>query len=223
MTWPSIVTSAFGSMIATISPSAHSHVLMSSRAGSYPPWWSSYNVSESMERFLDYIRNNSHCRRGEKFCGLKLKCIPDYEPCTVHLTNDMMRNLSNTAWCVNCSSDQYFCPLFMQCIDVNQSCSYERVHQWINSGNGSNLPLDITCGVNETFCFKSMTCKSKGPLEQSEHQKCRHDEVFCPYSASCINKTDCAPFPARNYSKALENDTFGKTDALHIFPDICAR
>ena len=218
MTWPSIVTSAFGSMIATISPSAHSHVLMSSFAHSGKPWSSSYNISERMEWWLHYIKNNTDCKHGEKFCGLKLECIPDDEKCTVHLTNDMMYNLSNTAWCVNCSSNKYFCPLFMQCIDVNESCSYHRVHQWINSGNMSDeLDFDLACSLNETFSFVTMKCESKGPLRGSKEHTCPHDEVLCPYSVSCRNKTDCDPSPALNFSKALDNDTFGKNDTLVLY------
>ncbi|KAL9974081.1 hypothetical protein ACROYT_G011080 [Oculina patagonica] len=227
MTWPSIVTSAFGSMIATISPSAHSHVPMSSPPGRGSPWWSSYNISQTMERWLNHIRNNSHCRPGEKYCGLNLQCIPEDQPCTIHLSNDMMHNLSNTAWCVNCSSDQYFCPLFMQCIHVNESCSYQKVHHWLNSVNASDKLLDLSCGINETFCFTSMTCKSKGPLQDSgkndSKHECRHNEVFCPYSASCRNKTDCAPFPALDYSKALENDTFGWAHMCQIKNLVCPK
>ena len=215
MSWPSVVTSAFGSMIATISPSAHSHVLMSSFAHSGQPWWSSYNISERMEWWLHYIKNNTDCKHGEKFCGLKLKCIPDDENCTVHLTNDMMYNLSNTAWCVNCSSNKYFCPLFMQCIGVNESCSYHRVHQWINSGNASDeLDFDLACGLNETFSFETMTCESKRPLQGSKEHICPHNESLCPYSVSCRNKTDCDPSLALNFSKALDNDPFGKNDTL---------
>ena len=214
MTWPSIVTSAFGSMIATISPSAHSHILRSSFAHSGQPWWSSYNISERMEWWLHYIKNNTDCKHGEKFCGLKLKCIPDDEKCTVHLTNNMMYNLSNTAWCVNCSSNEYFCPLFMQCIGVNESCSYHRVHKWINSGNKSDgLDFDMACRLNETFSFVTMKCESKGPQGSKEHI-CPHNEGLCPYSASCRNKTDCDRPPALNFSKALDNDTFGKNDTL---------
>jgi len=202
-------------MIATISPSAHSHVLMSSFAHSGQPWWSSYNISERMEWWLHYIKNNTDCKHGEKFCGLKLKCIPDDEDCTIHLTNDMMRNLSNTAWCVNCSSNEYFCPLFMQCISVTENCSYHRVHQWINSGNTSDeLDFDMACGLNETFSFETMTCESKGPSLGGKEHVCTHHQAFCPYSTSCRNKTDCDPFPALNFSKALDDDTFGKNDTL---------
>ena len=212
MSWSSIVTSAFGNMIASVRPSSHSHVPMSSPAGHRPPWWSKHNISESMERWLNYIKNNSNCGHGKKFCSLSLKCIPDNEHCSVYLTNNMLRNLSNTAWCVNCSSDEYFCPLFMQCINVNQSCSYQNFQQWVNSNASKGLP-GLTCGRNETFCFKTMKCK---PMKQQQesHDKCGHDEVFCPYTASCKNKSDCTPFRALNYTEALKNDTFGKDDAL---------
>ncbi|KAJ7374636.1 hypothetical protein OS493_004975 [Desmophyllum pertusum] len=230
MSWPSIVTTAFGSMIATVSPSAHhSHALMSSHAHHGAPWWSSHNISESMERWLRFIRNNTDCKFREKFCPLKLQCIPDHEPCTIHLSHDKMRNLSSTAWCVNCSSNQYFCPLFMQCIDVNESCSYHNLYQWIKPGNSSNssrVLSDIKCGFNETFSFKTMSCKKEDILQQREEQghECgRDDEIFCPFSASCRNKSDCAPFHGRNYSSALKNDTFGWVHMCQIRNLVCPR
>ena len=211
MSWSAVQTSAFGTMVASINPSSLSHFPSSSPAVVGPPWWSSYNLSESMESWLSFIKNNSMCGHGKKFCGLNLQCIPEDQPCTVYLSNDAVKNLSNTAWCVNCSSEEYFCPLFMQCINVNESCSYENVDKWINSNASTGL-TDLACGENKTFSFATMECI---PANYHHHgHECGHGEVFCPYSASCKNKTDCAPFRELNYTEALKNDSFGKDDNI---------
>ena len=211
MSWSAVQTSAFGTMVASINPSSLSHFPSSSPAVVGPPWWSSYNLSESMESWLSFIKNNSMCDHGKKFCGLNLQCIPEDQPCTVYLSNDAVKNLSNTAWCVNCSSEEYFCPLFMQCINVNESCSYENVDKWINSNASMGL-TDLACGENKTFSFATMECI---PANYHHHgHECGHGEVFCPYSASCKNKTDCAPFRELNYTEALKNDSFGKDDNI---------
>ena len=211
MSWSAVQTSAFGTMVASINPSSLSHFPSSSPAVVGPPWWSSYNLSESMESWLSFIKNNSMCGHGKKFCGLNLQCIPEDQPCTVYLSNDAVKNLSNTAWCVNCSSEEYFCPLFMQCINVNESCSYENVDKWINSNASMGL-TDLACGENKTFSFATMECI---PANYHHHgHECGHGEVFCPYSASCKNKTDCAPFRELNYTEALKNDSFGKDDNI---------
>ena len=211
MSWSAVQTSAFGTMVASINPSSLSHFPSSSPAVVGPPWWSSYNLSESMESWLSFIKNNSMCGHGKKFCGLNLQCIPEDQPCTVYLSNDAVKNLSNTAWCVNCSSKEYFCPLFMQCINVNESCSYENVDKWINSNASTGL-TDLACGENKTFSFATMECI---PVNYHHHgHECGHGEVFCPYSASCKNKTDCAPFRELNYTEALKNDSFGKDDNI---------
>ena len=211
MSWSAVQTSAFGTMVASINPSSLSHFPSSSPAVVGPPWWSSYNLSESMESWLSFIKNNSMCGHGKKFCGLNLQCIPEDQPCTVYLSNDAVKNLSNTAWCVNCSSEEYFCPLFMQCINVNESCSYENVDKWINSNASTGL-TDLACGENKTFSFATMECVP-GNYHHHGHE-CGHGEVFCPYSASCKNKTDCAPFRELNYTEALKNDSFGRDDNI---------
>lgn len=33
-------------------------------------WWLSYNLSEFMESWFSFIKNNSMCGYGKKFCGL---------------------------------------------------------------------------------------------------------------------------------------------------------
>ena len=141
------------------------------------------------------------------------------ENCTIDLTNDILRNLTTTPWCSNCSTGTFFCPSYMKCINVNESCSYADLFQWQRNENFSIGPLGLVCAANETYCVFTMSCIPNTTVcEKQIHYNakrkkaeiaCKRGEKFCPYTSSCKNLSDCRAAPFLNLSKALEDDYFG--------------
>ena len=209
-------------MVGMVCPYS-THPLMISSTISALPWWSSYNVSETMRQWLSTtIQEHAKCRLGTKFCALNQKCISSDEDCTIHLTNEMLKNMTNTPWCATCESGKYFCPLFMQCINESLNCSYENLFEWQKNNNFSVGPFGMECGENETFCIHNMSCipnNTECVLPDIKYTASRKKaeiacdaisgQVFCPYTSSCNNTADCKPAPFANYSEALENDALG--------------
>jgi len=108
----------------------------------------------------------------------------------------------------------------MQCIGVNESCSYEKLLEFQQNNTFSIGPFGTVCGANETFCIYNMSCIPKNStcapdeIEYVAARKkaeidCETGKVFCPYTASCQNEADCTPAPRLNFSEALQNDNQG--------------
>ena len=112
----------------------------------------------------------------------------------------------------------------MQCIGVNESCSYEKLLEFQQNSTFSIGPFGTVCGANETFCIYNMSCIPKNStctpdeIEYVAARKkaeidCESGKVFCPYTASCQNEADCTPAPRLNFSEALQNDNQGGKNA----------
>lgn len=105
----------------------------------------------------------------------------------------------------------------MQCIGVNEICSYEDLFQWQKNKNFSIGLFGIVCGANETFCIETLSCIpnttacEKGIDYVASREKaeisCKQGEKFCPYTSSCQNVSDCKGAPSRNYT--LQDDYLG--------------